>query len=307
MSFMPPVVIAKNLLKKYKDTFVVDGIDLQVQENEFFGLIGPNGAGKTSTLKMVYCFSPRSGGELSVLGKDPALYPEAVKAELGVVPQDNNLDTDLNVFENLTSYARYFDIAKPIALKRSAELLEFVQLSEKAKTKVDELSSGMRRRLLIARGLINSPRLLILDEPTVGLDPQARHLIWDKLRDLKKQNASFILTTHYMDEAAQLCDRLAIMDKGKILAVGTPGELVSRYVGDEVLEVVVEQGKNSLKADVASYSAVIEETGSRSYLYCRDCRLLLEGLVAKGYQSVMRRPATLEDVFLRLTGRDLVD
>ncbi|MFH1238627.1 MAG: ATP-binding cassette domain-containing protein [bacterium] len=305
---MASVVIAKNLMKKYKDIVAVNGIDFEVGQNECFGVIGPNGAGKTTTMKMLYCFSPRSGGELSLLGLDPAVSPEKIKFNLGVIPQENNLDSDLNVLANLTSYARYFSIPKSQAMARAKELLEFVQLTEKKSVNVDEISSGMKRRLLIARGLINNPKLIILDEPTVGLDPQARHLIWDKLRELKKQNVTFIITTHYMDEATELCDRVAVMDKGKILVTGRPQDLILEYIGEEVLEVVItglEQSK--IKQDVEKFSVTIEETNHKIYLYCKDCRPLLNELNSKGYKHILRRPATLEDVFLKLTGRDLID
>lgn len=305
---MIQAVIAKNLVKKYKDDIAVNGISFQVLEKECFGFIGPNGAGKTTTMKMIYCFLPRTSGELQVLGKDPSIQPEIIKADLGIIPQDNNLDTDLDVFSNLTNYARYFSIPKTKARARAKELLEFVQLTEKEKTKIDELSSGMKRRLLVARGLINEPKLLILDEPTVGLDPQARHLIWDKLRELKNQNVTRILTTHYMDEATELCDRVAVMDKGKILVTGKPQDLIRQYIGEEVLEVMMtglEPAK--IRSDAGGFSVTIEETSQKLYLYCQDCRPLLKHLTDKGYKHILRRPATLEDVFLKLTGRDLID
>jgi lipooligosaccharide transport system ATP-binding protein len=301
-------VTAKNLTKKYKDTVAVNGIDFAVQEKECFGFIGPNGAGKTTTMKMIYCFVPRTGGELLVLDKDPSIHPEMVKADLGVVPQDNNLDEDLNVFTNLTMYANYFNIPHGIARVKAKELLAFVQLTEKEKVKITELSSGMKRRLMIARGLINDPKLLILDEPTVGLDPQARHLIWDRLRELKSQNVSMIITTHYMDEATELCDRVAVMDKGKIMVVGKPKDLIREHIGEEVVEVMLlDTTADKLKKDAAGFLVTLEETSQKCYLYCQDCRPLLSHLTDKGYKHILRRPATLEDVFLKLTGRDLVD
>jgi lipooligosaccharide transport system ATP-binding protein len=305
---MPSAVIASNLVKKYKDTVAVNGIGFEVRENECFGIIGPNGAGKTTTMKMLYCFSPRTGGELNVLGLDPAVSPEKIKFHLGVIPQENNLDLDLNVLANLTSYARYFSIPKKQAMAKAKELLEFVQLTEKQNVKVDELSSGMKRRLLIARGLINNPKLIVLDEPTVGLDPQARHSIWDKLRELKKQNVTFIITTHYMDEATELCDRVAVMDKGKILVTGKPQDLILEYIGEEVLEVVISGLEHDqIKQDIEKFSVTMEVTNHKVYLYCKDCRPLLNDLNTKGYKHILRRPATLEDVFLKLTGRDLID
>jgi lipooligosaccharide transport system ATP-binding protein len=304
---MQPVT-AKNLSKKYKDTIAVNGIEFSVQEKECFGFIGPNGAGKTTTMKMIYCFIPRTGGDLRVMDKDPATHPEMVKADLGVVPQDNNLDEDLNVFTNLTMYANYFNVPKAIARTRAKELLAFVQLTEKEKVKITELSSGMKRRLMIARGLINDPKLMILDEPTVGLDPQARHLIWDRLRELKSQNVSMIITTHYMDEATELCDRVAVMDKGKIMVVGKPKDLIRDQIGEEVVEVMLlDTTAAKLKQDTAGFPVVLEETSQKCYLYCQDCRPVLNQLADKGYKHILRRPATLEDVFLKLTGRDLVD
>lgn len=302
------VVVANNLVKKYKDMVAVNDIEFAVQKKECFGFIGPNGAGKTTTMKMIYCFVPRTSGELLVLDKDPSLHPELVKADLGVVPQDNNLDEDLNVFTNLTMYANYFNIPYTIAKEKAKELLAFVQLTEKEKVKITELSSGMKRRLMIARGLINDPKLLILDEPTVGLDPQARHLIWDRLRELKSQNVSMIITTHYMDEATELCDRVAVMDKGKILVVGKPLDLIREHIGEEVMEVkLIGTTPAMLKNDTAGFTVTLEETSQKCYLYCKDCRPVLNHLTDKGYKHILRRPATLEDVFLKLTGRDLVD
>jgi len=305
---MTSAVFAKNLVKQYKDTLAVAGIDFDVHAGECFGIIGPNGAGKTTTMKMIYCATPRTGGELSVLGRDPNIHPELVKNDLGVVPQDNNLDTDFDVLGNLTTYARYFGIPHERAITCARELLDFVQLTEKQHSTIEDLSSGMRRRLLVARGLINDPRLFILDEPTVGLDPQARHLIWDKLRMLKKANVTLLLTTHYMEEATELCDRVAVMDRGKILVMGPPRELVRRFIGEEVLELVLPGGEQEkVTQGLAYFRATVERTDQKLYLYCEDCRPLLTHLTDRGYRHILRRPATLEDVFLKLTGRDLID
>jgi lipooligosaccharide transport system ATP-binding protein len=305
---MMSAVSARNLVKQYKDTLAVAGIDFDVHVSECFGIIGPNGAGKTTTMKMIYCVTPRTDGELSVFGRDPNVHPELVKKDLGVVPQDNNLDTDFDVLGNLTIYARYFGIPHERATTCARELLDFVQLTEKLHSTIEDLSSGMRRRLLVARGLINDPWLLILDEPTVGLDPQARHLIWDKLRMLKKANVTLLLTTHYMEEAAELCDRVAVMDRGKILVLGPPRELVRRFIGEEVLELVLSGGEQEKATrDLAYFRATVERTDQKLYLYCDDCRPLLTHLTDRGYRHILRRPATLEDVFLKLTGRDLVD
>lgn len=305
---MELVVVAKNLVKKYKDMMAVNNVDFTVASHESFGLIGPNGAGKTTTMKMIYCYLPRTSGQLQVLNYDPAIYPDKIKNDLGVVPQETNLDTDLNVMENLTSYARYFNISKEKAKSRAKELLGFVQLSEKRNSKIEELSSGMKRRLLIARGLINNPRLLILDEPTVGLDPQARHLIWERLFALKKQNVSFISTTHYMDEAEQLCDRVALMDNGKILISGQPRTLINQYIGEEVIEIQLSaEEKIPAKFELAAFDLTMEKTDQKLYLYCKDCRPLLNKLVEKGYQHILRRPATLEDVFFKFSGRNLIE
>ena len=305
---MASIVRARQLVKKDAHTVAVAGIDFEIHENECFGFIGPNGAGKTTAMKMLYCFLPRTGGTLEVLGRDPSVHPELIKRDLGVIPQDTNLDTDLNVFENLTCYARYFGIPRAAASARAAELLTFVHLTEKRASEIEELSSGMRRRLLIARGLINSPRLLILDEPTVGLDPQARHLIWNKLRELRAQNVTLILTTHYMDEAAELCDRVAVMDKGIILSTGKPRELIRTHIGEEVLELSLEGADPAAAlAELGRFPVKVETTAHKLYIYGEDCRQALHLLTDRGYRHITRRPATLEDVFLKLTGRDLID
>src|SRR5918992_510430 len=234
---MEPLVHARGLTKRFDSLIAVDGIDFEVHLGEVFGFLGPNGAGKTSTMRMIGCTSPPSGGSLSVMGMDPVSQASEIKARLGVAPQIDNLDIEITVRENLEMYARYFDIPKPEARRRADTLLDFVQLSEKAKSKVEPLSGGMKRRLIIARGLINDPDLMLLDEPTTGLDPQARHLVWDRLYRLKQRGVTLVVTTHYMDEAEQLCDRLVVMDNAKIVAEGSPRDLISRYSTREVLEV----------------------------------------------------------------------
>lgn len=305
---MQPIVLAQNLIKKYKALTAVDGIHFEVNESEFYGLIGPNGAGKTTTMKMIYGYSPRTSGKLEVLGMDPDLQPDKIKYHLGIIPQEINLDTELNVLENLTCYGRYFDLPKEKAKAKAKELLAFVQLSEKQNAQIEELSSGMKRRLLIARGLINDPKLLILDEPTVGLDPQARHLIWEKLFELKKQKVSLILTTHYMEEAQQLCDRVAIMDQGKILIIGKPQALITEQIGHEVIEIPsTEKSIDQIQKDLNGLQFNLEKTHHKIYLYTQDGQPILNRLVQKGYKNLLRRPATLEDVFLKFTGRQLND
>src|SRR5918992_107682 len=234
---MEPLVSARSLTKRFGDLVAVDGIDFEVRRAEAFGFLGPNGAGKTSTMRMIGCTSPPSGGSLAVIGMDPVAQASEIKRSIGVVPQIDNLDIELTVRENLEMYARYFDVPRAEAARRIDELLDFVQLTEKASSRVEPLSGGMKRRLTIARGLINQPDLLLLDEPTTGLDPQARHLVWDRLYRLKQRGVTLVVTTHYMDEAEQLCDRLVVMDNAKIVAEGSPRDLISRYSTREVLEV----------------------------------------------------------------------
>jgi lipooligosaccharide transport system ATP-binding protein len=281
----------------------VDGIRFTVHKGEIFGFLGPNGAGKTTTMKMITCVSPRSSGTLTVFGMDPDRDPASIKNRLGVIPQETNLDPDYTSYGNLFSYSRYFDIPKELAGKRVEELLDFVQLQEKRDVTIEKLSGGMKRRLILARALINDPDLLVLDEPTIGLDPQARHLIWEKLKTLQSQGNTIVLTTHYLDEAARLCDRLVIMDNGKILVEGTPEELVKKYVGDEIVEVErteeVIQCLAGLDLPYEIFGDVIQIATESS----RDvARILLEKCQPK---KVLTRPATLEDVFLKLTGRTL--
>ncbi len=305
-----PLISARALSKRFGDLVAVDGIDFDVARGEAFGFLGPNGAGKTSTMRMIACVSPVTSGTLTVFGKDPeALGPE-IRARLGVVPQADTLDMELTVRENLIMYARYFDIPWAEGRRRADELLEFVQLDERAKDKVDDLSGGMKRRLTIARGLINQPDLLLLDEPTTGLDPQARHLVWERLYRLKQRGVTLVLTTHYMDEAEQLCDRLVVMDKAKIAAEGTPRELIAKYSTKEVLELrfgVDEQ--SNLDGRLEGLADRVEILPDRVLLYTSDGEEAAIAVHRRGLrpESSLVRRGTLEDVFLRLTGRSLVD
>ena len=288
----------------------MDGLDLRIEPGECFGFLGPNGAGKTPTMRMLSCLSPRDSGELEVLGIDPEVGPRELKRMLGVVAQDTTLDLELSVRENLLVFARYFDIPRPEAERRAAELLAVMALGDRADDDVDRLSGGMRRRLQIARALINRPRLVLLDEPTTGLDPQARHAVWERLRALRGDGATLVLTTHYMDEAAQLCDRLVIMDGGRIVRAGRPGDLVAREVGREVLELrVAPADQPALIAYLAGRPRGHEVDGDLVLLFTDDA----EGLHAHAREAPVpsrlqaARAAGLEDVFLRLTGRSLRD
>ena len=305
-----PLVLARRLTKQFAAFTAVDGVDFEVRAGEAFGFLGPNGAGKTSTMRMIACASPVSSGELRIFGLDPRTSASAIKARLGVVPQGENLDAELTVRENLLMYARYFDIPLTVARERTDELLDFVQLTERSGSQVEPLSGGMKRRLTIARALVNAPELILLDEPTTGLDPQARHLIWDRLYQLKRAGATLLLTTHYMDEAEQLCDRLVVMDKGRIVAEGSPRELIDRHVTREVLELrLAPEVRASLDGRLASVAARLEELPDRVQLYADDGEQALEQVHAMGIpvERALVRRATLEDVFLRLTGRTLVD
>ncbi|HVN73315.1 MAG TPA: ABC transporter ATP-binding protein [Methanoregula sp.] len=297
------IIEADGLKKAYGSMVAVDGIRFSVKKGEIFGFLGPNGAGKTTTMKMITCVSPRTGGTLSVFGIDPETDPAGIKARLGVIPQETNLDPDYTCAGNLLSYSRYFDIPREVAEKRVDTLLDFVQLTEKRDVTVEKLSGGMKRRLILARALINNPALLVLDEPTIGLDPQARHLIWEKLKSLQAQGNTIVMTTHYLDEAARLCDRLVIMDNGKILVEGTPAELVQRHVGEEVVEVEttdeVVSCLDELKIPYEHFGDVLQIATDSSR---EVAKILLERCRPR---KVLTRPATLEDVFLKLTGRTL--
>ncbi len=305
------LVRARHLVKRFPGGLTaVDDIEFDVLPGQAFGFLGPNGAGKTSTMRMIACSSPITSGELTVMGMDPRTQPRQIKARLGVVPQADNLDIELTVRENLEMYARYFDIPGQLARRRATDLLDFVRLSERAADQVEPLSGGMKRRLTIARALINEPDLVILDEPTTGLDPQARHLLWERLYQLKKRGATLIVTTHYMDEAEQLCDRLVVMDKARIVAEGAPRELIGRYSSREVVEIRVgDSERGALDGRLAQLADRVEELPDRVLLYTSDGERALEQIRARGIplESALVRRATLEDVFLRLTGRSLVD
>lgn len=307
---MPPLIHARGLTKRFGEFTAVDGIDFAVAEGESFGFLGPNGAGKTSTMRMIGAVSPITEGTLSVLGLDPEHQGPQLRSRLGVVPQEDNLDEELTVFDNLMMYGRYFDLSRAVIRERIDELLAFVQLTEKRHSKVDALSGGMKRRLTIARGLINEPDLLILDEPTTGLDPQARHVLWDRLYRLKQQGVTLIITTHYMDEAEQLCDRLVVMDKAKIVAEGSPRALIEQYAPREVVEVRFPAGVLDDVADrfedLASRTEVLAD---RALFYTDDAEETIAGIAAAGLEpeTILARRSSLEDVFLRLTGRSLID
>ncbi len=302
---MPTIVEARGLVKKYKGILAVAGVDFSIEAQECFGFLGPNGAGKTTVMRMISCVYPLSQGTLRVDDKDVMKEARAIKAILGVVPQEDNLDPDLTVLHNLLVYARYFDMPKETAKQQAMELLELFQLHERQQSRIDTLSGGMKRRLLIARALLNQPKILILDEPTSGLDPQARHLVWQKLRYLKGQGVTMILSTHNMEEAAHLCDRLAIMDRGLILVQGPPAELIRQYAGQELLELRVDvAGKSQLMSQLQSLDVVVEDIEDTIYIFGKNGEPLPEQLPV-GEGGLLRRRANLEDVFLRLTGREL--
>jgi len=304
------LIEARGLVKRFGEFTAVDGIDVDVHRGEAFGFLGPNGAGKSSTMRMIGCTSPLTAGSLRVLGMDPATEGRRIRARLGVVPQADQLDNELTVQENLVIYGRYFDIPRKECKRRAAELLEFAQLTERATSKVEPLSGGMKRRVTIARSLINEPELLLLDEPTTGLDPQARHVVWDRLYRLKQQGVTLVLTTHYMDEAEQLCDRLVVMDKGRIVAEGSPRQLIEQHSTREVLELRFAAGTNEARApsveDVGERSEVLPD---RVLIYAHDGEKALAMVHDRGVtpESALVRRSSLEDVFLRLTGRTLVD
>ncbi|MEU5262871.1 ATP-binding cassette domain-containing protein [Amycolatopsis sp. NPDC021455] len=306
----PALVQAKALVKRFGEFEAVRGIDVEVRRGEAFGFLGPNGAGKSSTMRMIACVSPRTDGDLRVLGLDPETAGPRIRARLGVVPQQDNLDVELTVRENLLIYGRYFGLSRAAARRKAEELLEFAQLGDRAEDKVDPLSGGMKRRLTIARSLVNDPELLLLDEPTTGLDPQARHLLWDRLFRLKAQGTTLIVTTHYMDEAEQLCDRLVVMDNGRIAAEGSPAELIRRYSTREVVELRFASGEQGAAArQVEGLAERVEVLPDRVLLYSDDGEDTLERAHSRGVRplSSLVRRSSLEDVFLRLTGRTLVD
>ncbi|MGO8807102.1 MAG: ABC transporter ATP-binding protein [Candidatus Bathyarchaeia archaeon] len=299
------LIEAKGLTKVYGDITAVDHIDFKVYKGECVGFLGPNGAGKTTTVRMIYCFLPPTSGELKVAGLSVTSQCRQIKGLVGVAPQEDNLDPDFTVIKNLTVYCRYFDIPKEEALKRAKEQLKFFQLEEKRDVQIGALSGGMKRRLIFARALINQPQILLLDEPTTGLDPQARHLAWDEVRNLKKKQVTIILTTHYMDEAEALCDRILIVDKGKIIEEGKPSELVKKHVGEEVLEV--DYDEKLLPALKAAFSGGdFERLGDRLQIFTDKPHGVFEGFLKDHpMPNVTIRTANLEDVFLKLTGRGL--
>jgi lipooligosaccharide transport system ATP-binding protein len=304
------MIHARGLTKRFGAFTAVDGIDLDVAPGESFGFLGPNGAGKTSTMRMIGCVSPVTDGTLKIFGLDPLTDGPRIRARLGVVPQQDGLDTEMTVEENLIIYGRYFDLSYAESRSRAKELLEFVQLGERAKDEVEPLSGGMKRRLTIARGLINEPDLLLLDEPTTGLDPQARHVLWDRLYRLKQRGTTLVLTTHYMDEAEQLCDRLVVMDKAKIVAEGSPRKLIEKYATREVLELRFPPGvQESLNGQLEGLADRLEHLPDRILLYTRDGDAAAVAVHDRGLvpESMLVRRSTLEDVFLRLTGRTLVE
>ncbi|GLI01118.1 ABC transporter [Phytohabitans aurantiacus] len=305
-----PLIHARGLVKRFGSFTAVDGIDVDVQPGEAFGFLGPNGAGKSSTMRMVGCVSPPTGGTLRILGMDPRRDGPAIRGRLGVCPQLDNLDPELTVRENLTTYARYFGIPRKVARQRADELLDFVQLTERAGSKVEPLSGGMKRRLTIARALVNEPEIVLLDEPTTGLDPQARHLVWERLFRLKQQGVTLVLTTHYMDEAEQLCDRLVVMDAGKIVAEGSPRELIERYSTREVVELrFTAESQEGFADKLAGIGERVEVLPDRILLYVEDGDAALAAVHERALTpaSVLERRSSLEDVFLHLTGRTLVD
>ena len=304
------MIAARGLVKRFGAFTAVDGIDVEVRAGEAFGFLGPNGAGKSSTMRMIGCVSSPSAGSLRILGMDPVREGSAIRARLGVCPQQDSLDQELTVLENLTVYARYFGIPRRVARERARELLEFVQLGERATDKTEPLSGGMKRRLTIARALINEPDIVLLDEPTTGLDPQARHLVWERLFRLKQRGVTLVLTTHYMDEAEQLCDRLVVMDRGKIVAEGSPRELIERYSTREVVELRF--GLDTLGPIAEKLDGIgerVEVLPDRILLYAPDGDAAGTAVHDRRLRpsSVLVRRSTLEDVFLHLTGRTLVD
>ena len=304
------LISARGLTKRYGDFTAVDAIDFDVAKGESFGLLGPNGAGKSTTMRIIAATSQRTSGTITILGRDPEEHGPQIRAHLGVVPQQDNLDTELTVTENLFIYGRYFGLSKKFIRTKIEELLEFAQLEEKRDVKVDALSGGMKRRLTIARALVSEPDILMLDEPTTGLDPQARHILWDRLFRLKELGVTLVITTHFMDEAEQLCDRLIVMDKGKIMAEGSPLELIKTYSTKEVLEVRFGSDRNKeIAPTLRAMCSRMEELPDRILMYVEDGEALLEEILNKKLHpttSLVRR-SSLEDVFLRLTGRTLIE
>jgi lipooligosaccharide transport system ATP-binding protein len=305
---MKTIIYARDLSKNYGKFTAVDRISFDIQEGECFGFLGPNGAGKTTTVRMIHCVSPLSGGILVVNGMPAHIDNRKIKKITGVIPQEISLDVDLTVYENLMVFSKFFDIPRLQARQRISELLKFVELETKKKNKINQLSTGMKKRLLIARALLNDPQIIIADEPTTGLDPQARHLIWQRLRMLKKQGATLILTTQYMEEAQQLCDRLVIMHQGKILRTSTPAKLIEDEIGKEVAEIRISPDEDERLINLfLPFSCGHERVGDTLYFYCRDGQSLKKKMLELDLSNTIHRPASLEDVFLKLTGRSLIE
>lgn len=302
------IIAAENLGKKYGEFTAVAGISFQIREGECFGFLGPNGAGKTTTVKMIHCVSPVTSGTLTVDGRPAHIDNRALKKMTGIIPQEIALDPDLTVYENLIIFSKFFDIPRREARSRIAELLKFVELESRRNSKIDALSTGMKRRLLVARALLNRPRLIVADEPTTGLDPQARHLIWQRLRELKNQGSTLILTTQYMEEAHQLCDRIVVMHQGRILKEGDPSRLVETEIGREVVEIRIPKDEDeAVIRQLSGFSCGHERVGDTLYFYCRDGHDIMKKLAELDVHDYLTRPASLEDVFLKLTGRGLIE
>jgi lipooligosaccharide transport system ATP-binding protein len=301
------IIETKNLSKRYKEILAVDRVNLEIEEGECFGLMGPNGAGKTTLIRMITAVSPPTGGDIYIMGSSITTHARQIKASIGVVPQLDNLDPDLSVLKNLLTFARYFNIPKKEAYRRSIEVLRLFQLEERSNSRIDELSGGMKRRLLIARALINEPKIIVLDEPTIGLDPQAKYLVWQKLGELKSGGVTQLLPTQNMEEALALCDRVAIMNQGKILCLDTPQGLISTYSGKEVWEIgTTADEKEKIKEELENRHIEFDDVGNKIHLFHIESIEQVRDLLGSGEQ-VWRRPATLEDVFFRLTGRSLTE
>ena len=300
------IITAKKLTKHYNGFEAVRGIDFQIKNASCFGFLGPNGAGKTTTMSMLYCYVKITSGELTIAGLNPSHDERQIKQILGVVPQENNLDPDLSVYENLVVYARYYGISHKKSKSKIEELLDFFELTEKKNVRITQLSGGMKRRLVLARAFIHDPQIIILDEPTTGLDPQARHLIWERLEKLKSTGKTFVLTTHYMDEAARLCDELVLMDHGKILNQGKPQDLIHKHIGKETIEIkIMSEKMDSLIEKLKEFNFTWEKTATRLFIYTNQGHHILEKIVALNSFEFLHRQSTLEDVFLKLTGRGL--
>jgi len=305
------MIIAENIYKRFKDVVAVNGVSFAVEKGEFFGILGPNGAGKTSTLRMLCCLSPLDEGLLTVMGREVKVDDRVIKSNIGIIPQESDLDVDLTVYENLYLFSKFYGIENKKTLEVVEDALVFTELKVKSNSKINDLSSGMRRRLLIARALLNNPKLIVMDEPTIGLDPQARHFIWQRLRRLNKSGATMLLTTQYMEEAEQLCNRIIIMDKGKVIAEGNPKEMIKKEIGNEVVEVRVgdESIVPQIEKNLHNINCKKEKIGDTIYIHSQNdnSREIVNRLAGLSHINIHYRPATLEDVFLKLTGRGLTE